>query len=239
MGNEVTFNQNSFTATILSHPELEARRLADEAGFYKMRTVEVSLSSLKAIFERKDIDQALSLLNKKYSIKVDSSHKLSAPALATFTSPSHNLDFLLLVPRAPGLDVLLAPEQHSHPPSWFFEMDLSRPTKQLSVKHGMLGFSVEDSALYCGRAGHDMIYLCLVNQEALDSAVPEVPAGTTITGMTHMSRRLLRISQTWLLYGLSKIGIHGIWCEPDDYYRISLDDSNPDWGFAIGFKCVT
>jgi hypothetical protein len=235
VGEQPQFNQNAFTTTILSHPELEARRSASEAEFYKLPTYEVPLSTFQSIYENKDEDRAMSLLNKKYSIKLDATHKLSAPALATFTTPEHNLDFLLLVPRGLGLDVLLPPIAEHHPPSWSFELELSRPTKQLSVKHGMLGFRPEDSALYCGKVGQDQVYLCMVDQDALDSALPQVPAGRTVTGSTHMPRRLLRICQSWLLYGLSKTGLGGIWCEPDDYYNVSLDDSTPDWSFTIGF----
>jgi hypothetical protein len=235
VGENTGFHQNTFTTTILTHPELEAQRAASQAQFYRQPTHDIKLSALQGIFQRKDVDQALCLLNKKISIKVDAVHKIRTPALATFTSPEHNLDFLLLVPRGPGLDVLLPPLTEQHSPSWLFEMDFSRPMKQLSVKHGMLGFSVQGSALYCGRAGQDLIYLCLVEEDVLEAAVPQVPAGETLAVQTNMPRRLLRISQSWLLYGLSNAGVGGIWCEPEDYYKVSLDDAIADWSFTIGF----
>lgn len=235
MGPNTGFHQNSFTTTILSHPELEAQRAINLAKFHQLPKQDISLSSLKGIFDRKDADQALCLLNKKISIKVDSAHKYKAPALATFTSPEHNLDFLLLIPRQPGLDVLLPPLNEHHSPSWFFEMDFSRPMKQLSVKHGMLGFSMEGSALYCGQVGQDSIYLCLVEEGVLEAALPQEPAGKTLAVQTNMPRPLLRICQSWLLYGLSNAGVGGIWCEPDDYYKVSLDDAVVDWSFTIGF----
>jgi hypothetical protein len=233
------FNQNSFSSGgAVSHPLSHEARKANEDKFHQLPLKEVTTVSLKAVWQHKDRVQALKLLNQKHVITLDKCHQLRQPGSATYTVPSHCLDFLLLVPRQPGLDVLRPPAGRHHLPNWTFDFDMGRPSKQLSVKRGMLGFAPEGSALYCGRVGLEMVFMCLVDEETFNTAIPSVPAGSTSKGPTNMARRNLRICQTWLMSGLSKAGIAGIWCEPDQYYSVSLTDADADWGFTINFRCV-
>ena len=231
------FNQNSFASgSAVSHPLSEEARKENEEKFHRLHLKEISTASLMSMWRNKDTTQALKLLNQKHVITLDKSHRLRRSGSAKYSVPSHCLDFLLLVPRHPGLDVLRAPAGRRHSPNWTFEFDLGRPSKPLSVKRGMLGFAAEGSALYCGRVGSEMVFMCMVDEDTFNTPVPSVPAGSTSKGPTNMSRRNLRICQTWFLVGLSKMGIAGVWCEPDKYYSVSLTDPEADWSFAINFR---
>ena len=238
-GSADTYDQNSFTSSVPQrHPLSDSARQASEHEFHSLPTTSISLSALRAVYMGEDKVAAMRLLNKKHQITIDPVHQISPPGLATFSIPSHSLDFLLLVPRSPGIDVLRPPRGSRHSPDWGFELDLSRPRKQLSVKHGMLGFHVEGSALYCGRVGKDMMYLCMVDKETFNSPTPSAPTGHVSTAPTNLSRRNLRIYQSWLLYGLSEAGVGGVTCDAGDYYSIDLDSPTPNWAFTVGFKYV-
>jgi hypothetical protein len=231
------FNQNSFASGgAMSHPLSEKARKENEENFHQLALKEISTTALMSMCENRDTTLALKLLNQKHLITLDKSHRLRQSGSAKYSVPSHCLDFLLLVPRHPGLDVLRAPARRRHSPNWTFELDLGRPSKSLSVKRGMLGFHPEGSALYCGRVGSEMVFMCMVEEDTFNTPVPSVPAGSTPKGPTNMSRRNLRICQTWILVGLSMMGISGIWCEPDEYYSVSLTDPEADWSFAINFR---
>lgn len=49
----------------------------------------------------------------------------------------HNLDFLLVIPKWPGCDILCPAYGLEHPFSWLFLLKLSQPQHQLHVKHGI------------------------------------------------------------------------------------------------------
>jgi hypothetical protein len=182
------YSQEAFTvSTTPSHPFGASGDQVAEREFLSAATTPLKLSTVKHCYERKDGDQAARLLNRKIRYVVDDHLKI-APGLASFTVPDHSLDFLLLIPKEPGLDVLRPPEGEV---ASLFTLDLSKPTRLLSTKHGLFGFDVEGAALYLGRKEQENIWLVMVEPEVLDAASPAVPAGSTPKGPTSMSRRHL------------------------------------------------
>jgi len=193
------------------------------------------LSTAAATYKGKDRDAAARLLNRKIRFVTDNHLKI-LPGLASYTIPDHSIDFLLLVPNEPGLSVLLPPADTAAPASSRFILDLSKPTRQLSTKHGLFGFDPQGAALYIGRKEQQNIWLVMVDDEVISASTPAFPAGTLFKGGTAMSRRHLRIIQTFILFALCRAGVPGFWDLGPSLYDVDLEDERADWPYAPMFK---
>jgi hypothetical protein len=224
-----------------AHPSAMRSRKDEEAEYHSRggNVFDIRLDQLKTLYSNNS-QTTTHILNRKNRVKIDDMFKV-APTHAAYAVEGHFLDFLLLVPKRLGFDVLLPPSDTWQPSSWVFNLDLSRlahSKRQLRIKHGALGFDPSNSVLFLGRHEGLDVWLGMVPETALESACGEKPAGYKVTGHTHLRRTHLRIVHTLLLWLCSAVNVQGIYCPEEDLYRVDLESDAPVWSFANNFECV-
>jgi hypothetical protein len=221
----------------LAHPLALPSRPDDEREFQSKKVTNVLLSTLEETWENKDFRRALRTLSTPHAIKLDDAYQVEDPAF--FLHP-HNLDFLLVIPKRPGWDVLRPPnEENEGDFTWSFQLTLSQPHRRLQVKHGKLGFDPTGCVLFLGRDGNQNdVWLAMVEEAEWGEPEGAFPAEHVFHDATQMSQHHLRMVQSFFLYALSRQHgtIAGINVYEEDRYRINLSSGRPNWSFASNFE---
>jgi hypothetical protein len=138
--------------------------------FRDMPTRNVKLSVLKKQYDRKASAFSLNLLRRRTTVDVDDEATVPTDdKLLMWRVSDHFLDFLLIVPKGPGMDACLPnTEIDNH---FQLELDL-QPYRRFKAKYGKLGFSPVGRILYMGKCRYEDVWFAMcpndVHNEAHD-----------------------------------------------------------------------
>lgn len=215
---------------LIHEVSLDSNATADLDLWEGMPRKNLTLTQLKQLDARSDKDTLVRQMTRRTTLTIDR-QAIVHPDLGAHSMPSPSIDFLLLVPKATGLHVLLPPPGVPVPNSWSFKLNLSNPARTLRMKRGMLGFDPCGNTLHIGQINESSVWCCLVPEDFVDPAVTNykpVPANTPVVGIP-VNRERLRKLQMFFMYAMDRARIKGVNLPEDERYSINLTDSDPGW----------
>ncbi len=193
--------------------------------FNNRKVNHIRLSTLKKYYDEKDT-RVLSLLSLCQAIHMDSRFclKLGTGQISMDTSTTM-LDFQLTVANQMGFSPLLSNTANAH--TFFFNMDLKRPTHEFHGKHSMIGFDTKGSMLYIGQAMNVDVYLAMAPNDFLTGLKPACPAGYSTRSSIMTTRHYWQIVMM-ISHFLGKVSDRAYYTLGDPY-DIDLDAASPNW----------
>jgi len=129
----------------------------DSSQFLDEEVHDLKVTTLKRMYETKQKRQAISLLHRRNRIVFAKEDTYSAedPGLR-WAQHEHRLDFLLVVPKDPGLDAII----HTDPVNLTYQFELKvKQWLPWKTKHAELGFDSSRKILYIGKVGGQNVWL--------------------------------------------------------------------------------
>jgi hypothetical protein len=210
--------------------------LEDHKVFLKAPLLSITLTQLKALYERNDKAALVRLLPKRVRITIDNDATVN-PTLAEYSVQSWCLDFLLIVPIEPGLSVLLPPTDSVPRRTWLFELNLKN-NRAFRMKHGALGFDTANAVLHIGQLDNQDIWLGMAPDDFVTGTEPGIPAESKQASNTFMTPIHHAMVLSYFLHCLTLAGIQGISCPHRSRYYMASQTDYSDWSFATHFQCV-
>jgi hypothetical protein len=180
----------------------------------------VKLSHLKKLYDLGRRDDAINLLRRRTTIKLDDNsiiqnnhHKLMWECRRFF------LDYLLLVPNRLGLDTIIPNEENDL--GYTFQMQLSDHHREFSYRYAQIGFDPKARMLFIGFQERDKVWLAMAPREALEHNAPHVAAGTC-SGSTRMHKHHIRALIMWIAGICTSLDMN-VWIR-EPYPDITLPD---------------
>jgi len=167
---------------------------ASKAAYKALPYQEVSLNTMKRIYEEQNSRWGYSLLRKRTKINVgDLRYPQNDPMLA-FDLRTHFLDFMLCVSNDVGFDALLP--NLINDLNFHFDLDLHQPHRQFSFKHAEIGLDGSNRMLYIGRVrGKDLAWLIM----APNSYFHETPAAMLASHANPLKSSALPVNHYWMM----------------------------------------
>ena len=147
-----------------------------ENRFKDLPVRSLKLSTLKAIYQKKDEQKAVKLLSNRHSLQIDNEFrvKLGVGQVLMDTDESM-IDYHLTIANQTGFSALLPNARTDH--RFCFEMDLKKPYFCFKGKHAMLGFDPAGSMLYIGQCHHEDVFLAMAPKAFLQGHTQPCPPG--------------------------------------------------------------
>ena len=141
----------------------DRNRSAMQKRYDNMPLKMLKLSTLEGLYQAKDRNRAIELLDSRHEIEIDEDYQIPVdnerPRRSMVVDKSA-IDYQLTVANRMGLSALLLNAQSSH---WYgFELNLASPYREFKGKHAMLGFDPRGKMLHIGRCNMEDVYLAMV-----------------------------------------------------------------------------
>lgn len=135
--------------------------LGGDTEFHAERCRTLSLSRFRQDYNDQNKASAMQHFNQRTRIVLDDGEVLDPldPTLVWLAN-THFLDFLLIVPKDPGLSAIIPRDITNH--NYAFDFSLTQPHKVWSAKYGKLGFDPLRRMLFVGKVGGQQAWLAMV-----------------------------------------------------------------------------
>lgn len=147
-------------------------RATDDADFYENEVKSISIKTLKQTYLRRNQDRAIQMLHNRHRVTfaADDLYDPQDPNLG-WGRHRHFLDFLLVVPKRPGLDAIIPNREVDHN----FSFDLTLKQRPWTAKYGDLGFNPSRRMLYLGKAGGQHVWLAMAPADLFGEEISTIP----------------------------------------------------------------
>lgn len=149
-------------------------RATDDAEFYEKSVKDLPVRTLKKIYDTRNRDHAIRMLHRRHRITFgrDDLYDPKDPALG-WGRHKHFLDFLLVVPKEPGLDAIIPNREVDH--NFSFDFTLTQYYRPWTTKYGELGFDPSRRMLYIGKAGGQNVWLAMAPADVFGEETSNLP----------------------------------------------------------------
>lgn len=189
----------------------------EDAKFHRAPVVDVNLTTLRGIAKRGTVHEKLKLVMGRHRVVVD--ERYGCPATdpdVGLEAKQGVLDFLLCVPRSPGLGAMLPNKLVGL--DFAFSFSVTNRLRTFQPKHAMLGFDPAGSMLHIGNVNQDDVWLAFPPKDFFDSGGPKggyLEPGH-ISGFTGLSwKNYIRVCH-FLAYAFHCLGIANVDCDTYD-----------------------
>jgi hypothetical protein len=191
-------------------------------GYEQLPRLDVNLSNLRNVYERKDTNRAIRLLHRRSNLVIDESYLVdSDDPTYCFSCSKSFLDFILIVGSGVGIDMFIPNMATNH--QYAISLNLQLQIKPFKAKYGTLGFN-PSGAMWClGQTPSEDLWLAMAPNEYFENNGTDFRMSEK-HGDTHLSRVHFRIMQIFMISMLAKI-------EGKHYYIMApynIDIFNPE-----------
>ncbi|KAI0323771.1 hypothetical protein GY45DRAFT_1376073 [Cubamyces sp. BRFM 1775] len=183
-------------------------------AYNDMQARDLSLSTLRRMYDLDDEKGALSVLRKKHRLKINCDYQVDPEDKdLLWHIAEHRLDYMTRVPKDMGFGAVLPNVQHPRAGGlvgWNFKMTFTRRYWSYKGDIDVLAYNPRGSMLCIGDTdANENVWLCYMPEQALE-AFPSPDLMTAGNGPTVMDPVLCRVTIAMLLFMMTKSGYRDI-----------------------------